>query len=119
VLAAQGADLSHWKAISEVTGISDDGLVLAGNGLNVDGKEEAFRAALDHRNLFGFTAVERSGNWVVLSWPKSFSTKVEMKATATAPWTPVTEAAELKGEVYVVSTALSGEAAFFRLVTSQ
>jgi len=120
VLAAQGVDLSHWKTIKEVAGISDDGLVLAGYGLNVDGKEEAFRAVLDHRNLFGFSSVERKGNSVVFSWPKSFSAaRAEIKQSATASWAPVTETAVLTGDVYVVTAALSGEAGFFRLVASQ
>ena len=39
--------LPGWQALTEVIGISDDGSVIAGNGVNADGATEAFMAKID------------------------------------------------------------------------
>ena len=45
VLAATGVELTGWRLI-EATGISDNGRVVVGRGLNPQGQEEAWMAVL-------------------------------------------------------------------------
>ena len=43
ILTASGVDLSGWE-LSDVNGISADGQIVAGNGINPDGNTEAWWA---------------------------------------------------------------------------
>jgi probable HAF family extracellular repeat protein len=117
VLSAQGADISHWKSILSINGVSDNGLALAGIGLNIDGKEEAFLAHLDAIDLFGFSSAQITGNSVTLSWPKDYATlKPQAKAALSdTSWSAVTENISLDGDFYVVTLPLTNDTMLFRL----
>ena len=45
-LEREGNDLSHWQRLSIVYGVSADGRIVAGEGINADGNTEAFLATL-------------------------------------------------------------------------
>jgi probable HAF family extracellular repeat protein len=61
VLTEGGADVSAWQTLDLPTGLSDDGTVIVGNGMLVDGTFAGFRAVIPEPSglalaIFGFVA---------------------------------------------------------------
>ena len=108
-----GLNLTGWQ-LSGARGISSDGKVIAGFGINPSGIFEAWVAELYPHVLS--TAI--SGTNVALSWPTNvggFILETSLDLAANASWVPVTDVPSMNGDKYVVLQPVSGERKFFRL----
>jgi uncharacterized membrane protein len=107
--------LAGWQ-LTHATGISADGRVIVGYGINPAGQDEAWLAVLPPPEPLVLT-VSFSDGAVVLSWPESDPPAVLERTVHLTPlaWSPVmTEASQANGMITVILPA-TGSDGFFRL----
>jgi hypothetical protein len=110
-----GLHLDGWNLIA-ANGISAEGTVIAGTGINPEGNVEAWmvRLTVPKPEL----RIERIDSTVIIRWPANFDRFVLQAAAtldANSVWTPVmTEPTLVNGE-FVIPMPIAGQAQYYRL----
>jgi len=113
VLATSGVDMSHWRYLTEATGVSWDGRNVIGYGVNTNGDTEAFLADIGPTV---FVSISGSTNqYLNLSWSGATS-NIWLEFTASLPaseW--ATLAGPVTGTNYVFVVPANQTNGFYRV----
>ncbi len=108
-------ELSGWT-LEEATGISADGTVIVGEGINPQGISQAWLVKLPKPQPT--LSIKRTGTELEIRWSASFSNAVLQSTTTLMPngvWQRVTNAPSLINGVFLVSDSLKDTGKYFRL----
>jgi probable HAF family extracellular repeat protein len=106
-------NLAGWQ-LCRATGLSFDGKIIVGYGLNPSGNTEAWIAHLPPPSL----AVRRAGDNVVLSWPTNapeFTLQSTTNLLQSLAWTNVADVPGVIGTEFIVTHIATNSGQFFRL----
>ena len=106
-------NLAGWQ-LCRATGLSFDGNIIVGYGVNPSANTEAWIANITPPSL----AVRRSGSNIVLSWPTNASGFTLQSATNLVPpsnWINSVDARVVIGTEFTVTNTATNGSQFFRL----
>jgi probable HAF family extracellular repeat protein len=108
-----GLDLTGWE-LTSARGISPDGNMIVGSGINPAGQYEAWIANLKPPCL----TISRAANRVILLWETNasgFVLEQTSSLSASSVWNVVSAPAVVLGDQYVVTNSVTQSPGFFRL----